>query len=246
MLFHIVQSQTHHTLDTRWTKNQKNVCCIIGLMNACELKIDDELTLLPSNTLTILEPVSNLIVKTNSSPIVVAGIEKNEIEGLPTNCKLTISHLETEILVEHFLNKPENDKSRECALKLVLTTIKEELRLRFNEKTKQPMTPAQRIENYLLANLENNLSLNELQDFFQCSVSHLIRTLEQEGKPPPMQLFAQLKTRHAKDLLRGTELTISQIGAELGMSSLSAFSHFFQRQTGQSPSQYRKNVKWLL
>jgi AraC-like DNA-binding protein len=61
-----------------------------------------------------------------------------------------------------------------------------------------------------------------------------------------MQLFGQMKAERAQELLRGTDLTVSQITAKLGINSLSTFSHFFQRHTGQSPREYRRNVRWLL
>ncbi|GJM35695.1 MAG: AraC family transcriptional regulator [Saprospiraceae bacterium] len=58
-----------------------------------------------------------------------------------------------------------------------------------------------------------------------------------------------LETRRlmeAKNLLANSDLSISEIGFELGYKEKAYFSNVFKKKAGQSPSKFRKEVKQLL
>lgn len=112
-------------------------------------------------------------------------------------------------------------------------------------------SPAQRpvdrrVEAYLTEHLDEPVASADLAEAFGCSESHLVRQLRDHGKPPPMKLLALLRVKRARQLLSESDLTVSQVAAMVGMRSLPAFSRFFKRHTGQSPTQYRENLTWLV
>ena len=49
--------------------------------------------------------------------------------------------------------------------------------------------------------------------------------------------------RLAEELLAATQDQVIDVAYQAGFSSLAAFNRFFKQQTGQTPTQYRKNAK---
>lgn len=60
---------------------------------------------------------------------------------------------------------------------------------------------------------------------------------------PPMRFLESLRLRHARILLGGTLMHISEIATEVGYQDAAYFTRVFTRQTGQSPSAYRTSVQ---
>lgn len=106
--------------------------------------------------------------------------------------------------------------------------------------------PATRICRHMAANLDSPLTLHDLAVPFDCTPSALLRTFRKAGLPSPMRYLAELRIRSAKESLRQSEASISNIAAGLGYRDLAAFSHFFRTHTGLSPRAYRENCRWLL
>jgi AraC-like DNA-binding protein len=106
--------------------------------------------------------------------------------------------------------------------------------------------PATRICRHMAANLDSPLTLHDLAVQFDCTPSALLRTFRKAGHPSPMRYLAELRIRSAKESLRQSEASISNIAAGLGYRDLAAFSHFFRTHTGLSPRAYRENCRWLL
>ena len=59
---------------------------------------------------------------------------------------------------------------------------------------------------------------------------------------PPLQYLNQLRIKKAQSLLLGTELSVTQVAAEVGME-LHYFSRTFRNRVGFTPSDYRKAVR---
>lgn len=56
----------------------------------------------------------------------------------------------------------------------------------------------------------------------------------------PKSYLNQLRIRRAEGLLQNTQLSVTYIGESVGYNDILAFSAFFKKQTGMSPSQYRE------
>jgi YesN/AraC family two-component response regulator len=54
------------------------------------------------------------------------------------------------------------------------------------------------------------------------------------------------KLTEAKNLLTSTNKSISEIGFELGYNEKSYFSNVFKKKTGQTPSEFREEMRKLL
>lgn len=66
--------------------------------------------------------------------------------------------------------------------------------------------------------------------------------VKKETGHTPQEMIQQRVASLAKDRLIGTRQTIGEISDSLGFQYSQHFNRFFKRQTGQTPSEYRKNV----
>lgn len=74
------------------------------------------------------------------------------------------------------------------------------------------------------------------------SASHGLETFKKIYGMSPKKYLGYLKFMEAKRLLTNPEITIENISEKLGYSNPAHFSRQFQKWSGFSPSQYRKNI----
>lgn len=96
----------------------------------------------------------------------------------------------------------------------------------------------ERIKDFLLSRLSDELSLAGLAAELGISPFHFARGFRHATGMPPFEFQRQLRVARAKELLRGTSLSVEEIAAEVGYTG-SAFSRLFSRMTGVSPSRFR-------
>ncbi|HET6856037.1 MAG TPA: AraC family transcriptional regulator [Streptomyces sp.] len=72
------------------------------------------------------------------------------------------------------------------------------------------------------------------------SVGYLNEVVKQVTGRTPGQLVRQTRTHEAKRLLALTELTVRQVAGEVGFVDPAYFCRYFRRETGLSPSEFRR------
>ena len=75
--------------------------------------------------------------------------------------------------------------------------------------------------------------------YTESHISHLFSATMRTSLP---DYINALRVEDAKDLLKGTDLSISQIAANLGFGSIRNFGRAFHKFTGTTPKDYRKNI----
>jgi AraC-like DNA-binding protein len=85
---------------------------------------------------------------------------------------------------------------------------------------------------------EPTLDTERIAALFDLSKRTLARRLQQQGTSVSAELAA-LRRARAEDLLRGGELSISEVGARVGYLEAAVFSRAFRRWTGLTPTEYR-------
>src|SRR6478736_7218922 len=68
---------------------------------------------------------------------------------------------------------------------------------------------------------------------------HFIRSFSAEYGQTPAQYLAHRRIERAQDLLRATNLTVTEVCMLVGYTSLGSFSAKFRRLVGMSPSAYQ-------
>lgn len=94
--------------------------------------------------------------------------------------------------------------------------------------------------------LDNHLSqvfsLEELAEELQVNKYRLCREFSKHYKMPPLRYLNHKKINKAKDLLFGTNLTITEISASLGIDNVNHFIQLFKKETGATPLAFKQEA----
>jgi AraC-like DNA-binding protein len=83
------------------------------------------------------------------------------------------------------------------------------------------------------------LDLDGVAAVASVSKYHFIRCFERAYGETPMRYLTRRRIERAQDLLRGANLTVTEVCMAVGFASLGSFSAKFTRIVGESPVAYR-------
>lgn len=101
----------------------------------------------------------------------------------------------------------------------------------------------QKVLDYLQSNLSDSIELAKLCEQVNCSKSWLIKVFVKLTGKGPMAHLSELRIQKAKELLRNTDLRISEIAGASGFGSLGYFGIAFRKSAGLSPTEFRKSQR---
>ncbi len=90
-------------------------------------------------------------------------------------------------------------------------------------------------------NYAESLDLTALAAAAGVSKYHFLRCFAAEYGETPMQYLSRRRIERATDLLRATNLTVTEVCNLVGFSSLGSFSTRFRELVGMSPSEYQRS-----
>jgi len=102
---------------------------------------------------------------------------------------------------------------------------------------------AHRVCEYIDSHLQENIALDVLAEIAQLSVHHFARAFRQSLGIPPHNYIVQRRVEHAQQLLRNTDLPLSEIAIVAGFADQSHFARHFRTITGVSPSLARNRFR---
>ncbi len=97
-----------------------------------------------------------------------------------------------------------------------------------------------RVEEYIQANLDSTLDIDELASLIRMSPSHFTRSFSKTVGLTPHRYVIQCRVEKARELLTATSLPLTEIALTTGFSDQSHFSRRFQELTGFPPGAYRR------
>ena len=121
-----------------------------------------------------------------------------------------------------------------CELERLLLTL-----ARFSRK-EEPVRPLSRSIGIIHASYHKELRIPELARAENLSHSRYITLFRRQTGLSPTAYIVDLRLKSACELLRNTDMTIKQIGLQVGYDDPFFFSKLFKRHIGVSPTEYRK------
>ena len=96
---------------------------------------------------------------------------------------------------------------------------------------------------YIHENLTNQISRESICRELFISESNLSRTFTKEVGMTLSDYIAQCRVTRAKELLRGTSLSVTEICSQVGYNYAAYFIKIFREKTGMTPNQYREQAQ---
>lgn len=110
----------------------------------------------------------------------------------------------------------------------------------FSDKSAGAQT-AKRIYEFLEANVDKKLTLQDVADEMFFSASYIKQTFARHAGKPVMAVFEELKMERAKELLRDGK-SIEETAHRLAYADALYFSKVFKKVVGVTPSKFRKSI----
>ena len=104
-----------------------------------------------------------------------------------------------------------------------------------------PLDPAKfsRVIAHIRANLDRELDVESLARLAGASASCFARAFRQHVGVTPHAYVLDARVERAKELLRGTDLTLAAIALEVGFTSQSCLNVAFRRRARITPGRFR-------
>ena len=106
-----------------------------------------------------------------------------------------------------------------------------------------PPKALRRVREYVMAHLDENISVQVLAAIVGLSRYHFARAFKQSEGVTPHRFLLLCRVQRAQDLLAGTEMPLSQIALAAGFSDQSHCSRRFRELVGLTPSKYRWSTR---
>lgn len=100
------------------------------------------------------------------------------------------------------------------------------------------------VQAFLEENLDRDVDLRAIAREAALSPYYFTRQFTAYVGVPPYRYLIGLRIQRAMQMLRDSELTVTQICHRVGFNSLSHFTTTFRQHTGLSPSAYRRRQDW--
>lgn len=97
-----------------------------------------------------------------------------------------------------------------------------------------------RARDHIDRHYRSDLNLDRLAAVAGVSKFHFARCFEAAYGDTPMRYVTRRRIERAQDLLRGANLTVTEVCMIVGFSSLGSFSSRFRQLVGESPAAYRQ------
>ena len=98
---------------------------------------------------------------------------------------------------------------------------------------------------FIQNNYNQHFSIGKLAELCSMSLTHFRRVFSEMMDCAPLEFIHRTRISQARNMLRGTSLSVLEISERVGYGSISGFNRHFLSITGISPSEWRRNTDSL-
>jgi AraC family transcriptional regulator len=103
-----------------------------------------------------------------------------------------------------------------------------------------PKAAAQRVSEYVDANLGEDIGLNDLAAIAGLSRFHFLRAFKKATQETPYQYLLRRRIEHSEALLMEGELSVAEVAAAVGFKDSTRFIRAFRNLKGVTPGRFRE------
>lgn len=106
----------------------------------------------------------------------------------------------------------------------------------------RPNKSAEKILEYIDSNFTNDISLSTIADYMGYSSTYVSKIFKQTYGMSYIEYLNSKRVERSKQLLTDTQLSVKEIGFQVGFNNMQTFFRVFKQCVGTTPSQYREST----
>lgn len=110
-----------------------------------------------------------------------------------------------------------------------------------HDSSRQP-TAMNRVELYIRSQHADDITLDKIANLFYMNKYYLAHAFKKQYGISPIKYLNKVRCEDARDLLKTTSLSISQIATSVGFYTISHFCSLYRRFFNETPQETRKNA----
>ena len=221
------------------TKNGAH-CCLKSdraLLEKCKKSKKPETHLCHAGLIDVAVP---LLVGDQIAAYIILGQMKKESDFSKIAQKLSHLKLNQKDMALYYEKLPSFDDEKISSVVNLASILASHILLK-DLLNPQLVANVEKATAFIDANIEKNLSINQICKSINISKSVLYKTFHDYFGCTVSDYIKQKRIEKSTKLLKKTDLSIEEISIQVGFSSASYFSIIFKKQKGISPIKYRKN-----
>ncbi len=150
--------------------------------------------------------------------------------------------------VRHYVNRMKKRNDALWADSEEMLRMRDYLKLTDENKDGEQEQLGQMLLEKAVKTVEENLSepdfgVQQLAEAMNMSRSTLTRKLKSITGDTPLDFIRHIKMKHARRMLQGKNINVSEVGAALGYFNRKYFTSCFKEEFGMTPSEYQKSCE---
>lgn len=144
--------------------------------------------------------------------------------------------------MEKLLYECEQEFSTIGNMYTLLQTMKNQTMIQQKQKTPPQQDYVEKIKRYIEYRYVEDVKVSELAEHCGLNRSYMTKCFTEDTGVSPKEYLMQYRMKKAKELLKDSELPISNVAYAVGYSDPLAFSKMFKKREGVSPIRYREKI----
>lgn len=167
----------------------------------------------------------------------------DDMQVFSVGCNMEFNMIFQKMISELQHCQPDYKDMVSLLFRSLLITLHRQLTQKETVKNGYLSQTMERASQYFIDNYSKNINIEAYASSIGMSISWFIQNFKDYTGMTPMQYILSIRIENARLLFETTGYTITEIAGIVGYDNPLYFSRLFHKQTGYSPSAYRKRMK---